>query len=125
MAPYLPDDTTVFLTRTAAPEDDAAQAGDRSSNAMAEAELGGEGGSRIDAAQDLVGRSGTRPWLFAFVGVVSLCLTQMSYYYSRGVHSVYVDYEKGCGECIHAAVTPTPRAEPRFQTGNSVEHATC
>jgi len=36
--------------------------------------------------------------LFAFVGAVSLYLTQMSYYYFRGVHSVYVAYEAGCGE---------------------------
>ena len=39
-----------------------------------------------------------RPWLFAFVGVASLCLTQMFYYYFRGANSIYVDYERGCGE---------------------------
>ena len=53
-------------------------------------------------AHALVGRSGTRPWLFAFVGVASLCLTQMAYHYLRGANSVYVDYEQGCGECTHS-----------------------
>ena len=56
--------------------------------------------SRIDTTttQDVVRRGGTRPWLFAFVGVASLCLTQMFYYYFRGANSIYVDYERGCGE---------------------------
>ena len=61
---------------------------------------------RTESAQEGVGRSGTRPWLFACVGVAALTLTQMSYYYFRGVHSVYVDYEEGCGECISAAAPP-------------------
>ena len=52
----------------------------------------------VESAREVVRRSGARPWLFAFVGVSSLCLTQMAYHYFRGAHSVYVDYERGCGE---------------------------
>ena len=46
------------------------------------------------SAQSIVRKSESRPWLFVFVGVVSLCLTDLSYYYLRGVQSIYVEYEE-------------------------------
>ena len=101
MAPYLPEDTCVYLTRATTSGTPAA--GSQLGGGF-DAEPGGEDVSRIEPAQTVVGRSGTRPWLFAFVGVASLCLTQMFYYYFRGVHSVYVDYERGCGECMRTVV---------------------
>ena len=86
MGPYLPESgTTVFLTRASAREDGIDAAPEPVSTIAA-------------PAQRAVGRGGTRPWLFAFVGVVSLCLTQMSYFYFKGASSLYVDYEKGCGD---------------------------
>lgn len=91
MGPYLPArDTTVFLTRA-----------DASSDPLVPLEVSGEtsaapssAGQRrtVTSVQDAVGKRAARPWLFAFVGVASLCLTQMSYYYLRGTSSVYEDY---------------------------------
>ena len=118
MSPYLPEDTTVFLTRTDTPiiapplepaQCEGSAAARECSNVVAhdaehdrsDAGCGGEA-----ASPDIIGRGGTRPWLFAFVGVTSLCLADLSYYYLRGLGSIYVDYERGCGECKSTA-TPT------------------
>ena len=118
MAPYLPEDTTVFLTRTASVRGQTSVRVPGGSAVAVDAQLGG--------AQDIVGKSGTQPWLFAWVGVASLVLTQMAYHYFRGAHSVYVDYEQGCGECIYRSSNPcraqkhadlVSRARPLRNTG--------
>ena len=99
MGRYLPpDDTRVFLTRVKAPA--ASPAASEPSASLEESCEAGQSGQTDDdtTEQAFVGKSDTRPWLFAFVGVVSLCLTQSLYYYLRGENSVYVDYERGCGE---------------------------
>jgi hypothetical protein len=109
MGQYLPaEDTTVFLTRAAKPSVVSPAAGNAPSSEALEDSceaLTGTGNSpsscntREKSPQlTPVGKSQARPWLFAFVGVLSLCLTQISYHYIRGKASVYVDYEKGCGE---------------------------
>eukprot|EP00931_Biecheleriopsis_adriatica_P015338 TRINITY_DN11781_c0_g2_i4.p1 TRINITY_DN11781_c0_g2~~TRINITY_DN11781_c0_g2_i4.p1 ORF type:complete len:769 (+),score=70.82 TRINITY_DN11781_c0_g2_i4:52-2358(+) len=80
MGPYLPAaDTTVFLTRAEDPV---------SCEALAKLSQG----QATAPTQDAVGQKETRPWLFAFIGLASLCLTQMSYYYLSGTQSVYSDY---------------------------------
>jgi len=94
---YLPAaDTTVFLTRAGAPPDPLEPLA-ASCEVFAESHSVGQGHATI-LAQDAVGKKESRPWLFTFVGVASLSLTQMFYYYVRGTQSVYVDYERGCGE---------------------------
>ena len=106
MGRYLPaDDTRVFLTRVKAPAVSPAASEvpsepSASLEESCEAGQAGQSGQTDDdtTEQAFVGKSDTRPWLFAFVGVVSLCLTQSLYYYLRGENSVYVDYERGCGE---------------------------
>ena len=52
--------------------------------------------------------------LFAFVGVASLLLTQLSYYYFRGAASVYADYEKVIPDCAPAPplTVPCPAKAP-------------
>jgi hypothetical protein len=120
MGPYLPaEDTTVFLTRThaATPVVVSPAASDAPSEPLMSLEDScemlpqrdqGERATMTVPEQDAVRRSEARPLLFAFVGVVSLCLTQMSYYYLRGSQSVYVDYEQGCGEwCFEGEPTQT------------------
>lgn len=121
MGPYLPTaDTTVFLTRVAkpppadspaasdAPSEPPSVALEDSCEVLVERRgLSGLGEGNGTASpppvqpaqtQAPVGKSEARPWLFAFVGVVSVCLTQIAYHYIRGAVSVYTDYEKGCGE---------------------------
>jgi hypothetical protein len=107
MVPYLPmGDTTVFLTRARAPPDPLVPR-EVSGEVSAEQRSVGQGRSTVPE-QNAVGKSAARPWLFAFVGAASLCLTQMFYYYIRGAQSVYVDYEKGCGEwCFEGEPTQT------------------
>ena len=88
MRPYLPPaNTVVFLTR----ETEISEVMIECSDSAAEA-------AAMPSGQNTIGHSQAKPWLFAFVGVVSLVLTQMSYYYLRGEHSVYYVYETGCGE---------------------------
>jgi len=107
MGPYLPEaDTTVFLTRAGAPSDPLVPL-KGSCEVFAETRSAWQGHATIPA-QDVVGKREARPWLFTFVGVASLCLTQMSFYYVRGTQSVYVDYERGCGErCFEGRPTQT------------------
>lgn len=96
MRPYLPvTNTTVYLTRAAAPDTRVPLGA--SCEVSTKPQSVGQGHS-TGLAQHAVGKTSTRPWLFAFVGVASLCLTQMSYYYTKGIQSVYVDYERGCGK---------------------------
>ena len=83
MGPYLPHaNTTVFLTRENSPGYDT----------LFESQVVLE--DSTVSAQSIVGKSESRPWLFVFVGVVSLCLTDLSYYYLRGVKSIYAEYEE-------------------------------
>ena len=107
MAPYLPEDTNVFITRADCPSGTPAvsTAGNREDGTTRAggSDVAANVEPSVDTTQYFVRRSGTQPWLFAFVGVVSLCLTQMFYYYFRGAQSIYVDYERGCGECKHVA----------------------
>ena len=114
IGPYLPDEnTTVFLTR-AAPrtpavstvsersDRDAFESGsDCETDDLTSSRVWAEGESAIALAsvQDRVGRKNTRPWLFVSVGVVTLCLSQISYYYIRGAQSVYYEYREDCDKC--------------------------
>ena len=85
MRPYLPKaNTAVFLTRTNVDTTEAPAVFD----APEDWEVLPCGGAR----QAAVGKKEATPRLFAFVGVASLCLTQISYYSIRGAHSVYAEY---------------------------------
>ena len=102
MRPYLPiADTSVFLTR--ATETPPTTVCDEQAAAAAQAVeqvLPGTGSS--PAVGKSVGKGETAPGIFAFVGVASICLTQMAYYVCRGESSVYADYLNKGGEPTEA-----------------------
>jgi hypothetical protein len=120
MRPYLPaEDTTVFLTRAGKKTVACHTACDSSAQPSLPLQDSCEmlEGSRLSGSeqsdstipeQNELGQGEARPWLFAFVSAISICMTQISHYYLRGTHSVYADYRRGCGEgCFEGKPTQT------------------